>query len=198
MEKRKDRGRFGNRGDKSGITFLDDTDKALREEQRRQRQMALREHGHPLKMSAIVLLEDGASFEGTAVMSGSLDKSKCKLFFTGEDGTELGLDADVNLRDCGAGKSLQNAVNSQLEALFEEALLEFPAWLEKHSASAGENNPYFNLDEIRGEFNYKKNRFGIWRKAAQIGFFSGTIPRFASFNKIVRLELRETAADIEA
>jgi hypothetical protein len=73
--------------------------------------------------------------------------------------------------------------------------MEFPEWLEKYSARVGETNPFFNLDEIREEHKYKRSRFGIWRKAAQIGFFTDTRSDTAKFNRIIHLEIREFLAE---
>jgi hypothetical protein len=68
--------------------------------------------------------------------------------------------------------------------------MEFPEWLEKFSSRTEEANPFFNLDEIREEFKYRKTRFGARRGAAQAGFFTRMRPQSAEFNRIMHLELR--------
>jgi hypothetical protein len=94
--------------------------------------------------------------------------------------------------------AVQSIINNYLIQLHEEARLEFPEWLEKFGSRTGETNPFFNLDEIREEYKYKKTRFGAWRGAAQAGFFTDLKPQFAGFNRIVHLELREPVAEYYA
>jgi hypothetical protein len=118
---------------------------------------------------------------------------KCKVFFKcgGERdfGIDIGIDTHSPVQAIAAAARLN--VNNYLIQLHEEARMEFPEWLEKFSSRAEEANPFFNLDEIREEFKYKKTRFGAWRGAAQAGFFTGMQPQSAEFNRIVHLELRD-------
>jgi hypothetical protein len=152
-----------------------------------------RHHRHSPKIQVVVLLENGISFSGTAVVFSDPNRPKCKIFFKGENRRELEIAVDINIHSPGPEKIivLQTTINNHLIALHEEAIMEFPAWLEKHSTRVNEDNPYFNLDEIREEFKFKQVRFGIWRIAAQIGFFDGMKPQFAKFNRVIHLELRE-------
>jgi len=156
---------------------------------------ARQRYRHPLKWTVIVLLENGQSFEGTAVCFDNPNMAKSKVFFKSPDRRELCIATDVILRAPGAVQitMLQKLINEFLVQLHEEANMEFPAWLEKHSTRVNESNPFFNLDEIREEYKFKQSRFGIWRIAARIGFFSDTKPQVAKLNRIMHLELREFA-----
>jgi hypothetical protein len=144
-------------------------------------------------MQVVVLLENGESFSGTAVMFSNPNMPKCKIFFKGEDRRELNIALDIDIQNPTPEKTtvVQSIINNYLQALHEEAMMEFPEWLEKNSTRVNESNPFFNLDEIREEFKYKKSRFGIWRISAQIGFFDSMRPQFAKFNKVMHLEIRE-------
>lgn len=146
-----------------------------------------------LKMNIVVLLENGTSLNGTVMMFNNPNMPKCKILFNDNDRRRLNIDMDIDIQVFDPEKIavLQATINNQLMALHEEAIMEFPEWLEKHSTRIDENNPFFNLDEIREEFKYKKFRFGAWRIAAQMEFFDNQRPQFAKFNKIIRLELRE-------
>jgi hypothetical protein len=167
---------------------------SIRDQQQRQHQVAQnnadRYRRHPPKSSIVVLLESGASFVGMAVMFNSPNMPKCKIVFKGGDGRELNIAVDAGVPGIDPG-ILQLEINNQLRSLHEEASMEFPEWLEKHSTRVNESNPFFNMDEIREEFKYKKSRFGIWRTAAQVGFFDDMRPQYARFNKIVHLEIQE-------
>jgi len=180
--------------------FFDEDSDSIREHQHlrprtKQRFSSSQYQGNrPLRWTVVVLLERGESFEGKALAFSNPKMPKCKVFFKdrGKD-KELGIASDV---DINAGKperetALQSAINDYLIQLHLEAGMEFPEWLEKYSTRIDETNPFFNLDEIREEFRFKKSRFGIWRKAAALGFFTDMKPTFADFNRIVRLELKE-------
>jgi hypothetical protein len=152
-----------------------------------------RHHKNSPKMQVVVLLENGVSFSGTAVMFNDPNRPKCKIFFRNKNRQELEIAVDINIQAPGPEKIafIQAVINNHLIALHEESIMEFPAWLEKHSTRVNEDNPYFNLDEIREEFKFKKIRFGIWRTAAQFGFFDNMKPQFARFNRVIHIELRE-------
>lgn len=173
----------------------------IREQQHHHHQMAQNNteerYRHPPKVQIVVLLENGISFCGTAVMFNNPNMPQCKVFFKDEGNRELSIAVEVNLQAPGHEKVavLQSIINSQLMALHEEAMMDFPEWLEKHSTKANEKNPYFNLDEIRAEFKYKQSRFGFWRIAARAGFFDDVRPQFAKCNKIAHLEIREPEPD---
>jgi hypothetical protein len=145
-------------------------------------------------MQIVVLLENGLSLDGTAVMFSNFNTPKSKIFFKARDSRELSIVVGVGVLGIDSG-ILQIEINNHLESLHKEAMMEFPEWLEKHSTRVKENNPYFNLDEIREEFRYKKFRFGLWRIAAQVGFFDDMRPQFAKFNRIVHLDIREMDMD---
>ena len=147
----------------------------------------------PRKWTIVLILENGSSFEGTAVAFDNPNMPKCKVFFKLKDKKELSIPTDIDIRIRTSEKVhvLQTALNNYLSELLEEARLDFPVWLEKYSTRAGETNPFFNLDEIREEYKYKKSRFGVWRMAALIGFYNDTRPQFAKFNKIMHFEIRD-------
>jgi hypothetical protein len=169
----------------------------IREQQRRYHQAAQagagQRHGRLSKVQISVLLEDGTSLGGLAVIVNAPDKPKCKAVFKAGNKRDLSIDTGGGIQtfNSAAASALRNAINSRLTGLHKEAAMEFPEWLEKHGVSANEANPYFNLDEIREEYKYKKYRFGIWRASAQFGFFDNSIPQFAKFNRIVHLEIQE-------
>ena len=188
------RGRFRNQNDNQRRTNSDSEMDAIREQHKQQyRASGNSERGRrsPPHIQVVVLLENGSSFNGKAVMFNNPNMPRCRIFFKDKNRHELGIDTDVNMKVPSSDKisALQSTINSYLEALHQEANLEFPAWLEKCSTRVNESNPFFNLDEIRAEFGYKKSRFGLWRVAAQLGFFDDMRPRYAKFNRIVRLEI---------
>jgi hypothetical protein len=197
----KHRGRFQNQNNKQRIINPDAEINTIRNQQQHQHQQsqnhAERYRRHPPKMQVVVLLENGTSFSGTAVRFSNPKMPQCKIFFKNENRQEFDIAIDVNIQTPSPEKIavLQTIINNHLIALHKEAVMEFPEWLEKHSIRVNENNPYFNLDEIREEFKFKKVRFGIWRIAAQLGFFDDMKPQFAKFNKVVHLELREPELD---
>jgi murein endopeptidase len=196
MGKHRNRHRYQN-GNKEPINSSDAELNKIREQQEYQHQISQnnsqRHRRSPPHIQVIALLENGTSFNGKAVMFNNPNMPKCKVFFKSKDRHELGIDADVNIKISDPEKitALQSAINSYLQALHQEASLEFPAWLEKYSTRVNESNPYFNLDEIREEFKYKKSRFGYWRIAAQLGFFDDLRPQYAKLNRVIHLEIRE-------
>jgi hypothetical protein len=179
------------------VTPADAVLNEIHEQQKRQHQMvqnnSQRHRRSPPHLQVVALLESGTSFIGKIVIFNNPNMPKCKVFFKDKTRHEIGIDADVNIRDSGPEKitALQAIINNYLQALHQEASLEFPAWLEKYSTRVNESNPYFNLDEIREEFKYKKARYGIWRVAAQIGFFDDLRPQYAKFNRVIHLEIQE-------
>ena len=152
----------------------------------------------PPKWSIIVLLENGASFEAKMVTFDNPNMPKCKVFFKSENKKELCVEANIAANAPSSAKetNLRNTINEYLVQLHNEAILDFPEWLEKYSTQAEEENPFFNLDEIREEFKYKKSRFGIWCIAAKAGFFSELKPLTAKINKVVHLEIREQIINV--
>jgi hypothetical protein len=170
------------------------------EQQRQQHQASqnsVQRHRHPPNWVIVVLLENGHSFEGVAVAFDDPKMPKCKIFFRENGKREFCIAVDVNIHSRSPEKLslIQSTINNYLAQLHEESLMEFPKWLEKFSTRTGEANPFFNLDEIREEFKYKKSRFGAWRNAAQAGFFTELKPQTAKINKIVHLEIREQIKD---
>jgi hypothetical protein len=81
-------------------------------------------------------------------------------------------------------------VNDYLRDILEQALNEFPKWLEKWGCRANEENPLLNLDEIREEWRYKKGQFDVFKLAAQVGFFTDHRPMNAERLEIVEIEIR--------
>ena len=137
-----------------------------------------------------MLLENGSSFNGKAVIFNSPNMPRCRIFFKDNNRHDLRVDTDIMINK-GNVSALKLFLNNYLIALHQEALLEFPDWLEHYSNRAKESNPFFNLDEIRAEFQHKKSRFGHWRAAAHVGFFDDIRSQHAKFHKIVHLEISE-------
>lgn len=171
-----------------------------------ERSQSPNQHRHrnrrPLKRSIVVLLENGSSFEAKMVAFDHPNMPRCKVFFKSDSKRELCIAADIVINssatsDPAKSSVLQSTINNYLTQLHDEAMLEFPQWLEKYSTRTGETNPFFNLDEIREEYKYKKSRYGIWCIAAKAGFFSETKPLTAKFNKIMHLEIREQIVDMQ-
>jgi hypothetical protein len=123
---------------------------------------------------------------------------KSKLFFpTGQkraDGNlkDFCIPSSVDIRMKGGEIALMEDVNDFLKDIHEQAISEFPAWLEKWGCRADEVNPLLNLDEIREEWKYKKGQFGIFRLAASAGFFTDTRPFDAERPEIVAVEIVST------
>ena len=195
MEKYKKRHRYRNENQKH--TDLSDMKlDAIREQQKQQHQAfsnSERSRRSPPHIQVVALLENGSSFYGKAVMFDNPNTPRCKIFFKDKNRHELCIDTSINIKIPSPDKisALQSTINSYLKALHQEATMEFPAWLEKYSTRINESNPLFNLDEIRAEFGYKRSRFGLWRVAAQIGFFDDIRPQYAKFNRIMHLEIGE-------
>jgi hypothetical protein len=119
---------------------------------------------------------------------------KSKLFFpTGQKKADGGskdfcIPSQIDVRTRGGEIALMEDVNDFLRDIHEQALSEFPEWLEKWGCRADEKNPLLNLDEIREEWKYKKRQFGIFRLAEQAGFFTDFHPLNAERLKIVGVE----------
>jgi len=139
----------------------------------------------------LIYLENKTIIKGEVRLS---SKPKCKLTMKDKSGHSLFVDLDYFTHKMGSPDTIadpQNvtALNEYLANLHKEAILEFPSWLEKYSSRAEERNPFFNLDEIREEYKYKKLRFGLWRIAMQIGFFDYSMPSNANFIKVTEIML---------
>lgn len=196
MEKYRNRRQYRSPNQKS-ITPADAVLNEIHEQQKNHHQIvqnaSQRHRRSPPHLQIAALLESGTSFIGKIVIFSNPNMPKCKVYFKDKARHEISIDANVDIKTLGPDKitALQAIINNYLQALHQEASLEFPAWLEKYSTRVNESNPYFNLDEIREEFKYKKARFGIWRVAAQIGFFDDLRPQYAKFNRIIHLEIQE-------
>ena len=140
-----------------------------------------------------ILLDSGISYIGKVILFNNSNSPNCKVFIKSNNVKELriGVNVNMDLSNTNRFSDLQSAMNDYLESLLEEAILDFPDWMEKHSIKSNETNPIFNLDEIREEFKYKKIRFGVWRIAYAFSFFDNAKPQLAKFNKIVHLGLSE-------
>jgi len=183
---------YNNRGNSRKVSDSDKEQKMIRDQQQQQFQANSKEqHWHSPKRMISVLLESGESFDGEVVIFDNPSMPKCKIFFKRPDKRDFILSTDKIFRspDSEDEIRIRDVINGYLAQIFEEAVMEFPQWLEKYGTKANDKNPFFNLDEIREEFKYKKNQFGVWRIAAQIGFFNDSRPQFAKFNKIVKIEI---------
>lgn len=150
--------------------------------------------GKPPKLAVSFKLENGKVLNGTCVNFDNPKTPKSKLFFpTGQKGAD-GRSKDfcipnpIDIQVQGGEIALMEDVNDFLRDIHEQALSEFPDWLEKWGCRADEDNPLLNLDEIREEWKYKKGQFGVFRMAAQAGFFTDSRPLNAERLKIVKIE----------
>jgi hypothetical protein len=147
-----------------------------------------------LKLAVSFKLKNGKVLNGTYINFDNSKMSNSKLFFpTGQrkvDGNLkdfcIPIPIDIRIKD--GEIALMKNVNDFLKDIHEQAISEFPAWLEKWGCRANENNPLLNLDEIREEWRYKKGQFGIFRLAAQAGFFSDSRPLNAERFEIMEIK----------
>jgi hypothetical protein len=152
-------------------------------------------HGKPPKTTISIKLRNGKALSGTCINFDNPKMPKTKLFFpTGSKKTNGGLKdfcipSPIDIRIQGGEIALMKDVNDFLKDIHEQALSEFPEWLEKWGCRANENNPLLNLDEIREEWRYKKGQFGIFRIAAQAGFFTDYRPLNAERPEIVEIKI---------
>jgi hypothetical protein len=120
---------------------------------------------------------------------------KSKFYFpTGQKGTngslkDFYIPSPVDARVHNCERALIEDINGFLQDVHEQARCEFPEWLEKWGCRASEENPLLNLDEIREEWKYKKGQFGIFRLAAQVGFFTDYRPLNAERLDIITIEI---------
>jgi hypothetical protein len=149
----------------------------------------------PLKLKISFKLKNGKAVGGVCLNYDNPKMPKSKLFFpTGQkdpkgSSRDLCISSLVDVRIHGMEIDLMNDVNDFLRDIHEQALSEFPEWLEKWGCRSNENNPLLNLDEIREEWKYKKGQFGIFRLAAQAGFFTDSRPLNAERLEIVKIEI---------
>jgi hypothetical protein len=148
------------------------------------------------KPRIIVHLENGNTIRAKFVAPYDYHTAcKYRIIFRSTGKREFGLDTNIKIQTQDSPQKIDTFcgnLNDRLISLHEESVMEFPAWLEKYGSKANENNPYFNLDEIREEFKFKRHRFNLWKSAAQIGFFDNTVrPYGAKFNKITRVEIQK-------
>jgi hypothetical protein len=149
----------------------------------------------PPKLAVSFKLKNGKVLNGVCFNFDNPKMPKSKLFFpTGqkrEDGNlkDFCIPSSIDIRIKGGEIALMEDVNDFLKDIHEQAMSEFPEWLEKWGCRADENNPLLNLDEIREEWKYKKGQFGIFRLAAQAGFFSDFRPLNADRFEIVEIEI---------
>jgi hypothetical protein len=150
--------------------------------------------GRPPKLMVNIRLKNGKVLNGTCINFDNPKMPKSKLFFpTGQkrnDGNlkEFCIPSPVDIRVQDGEIALMEDVNDFLKDIHEQALNEFPEWLEKWGCRANENNPLLNLNEIREEWKYKKGQFGIFRLAAQAGFFTDYRPLSAERLEIVEIK----------
>jgi hypothetical protein len=115
---------------------------------------------------------------------------KTKFFFaTGSNGKDVSISSAIDARRQNCERALIDDLNDFLKDIYEQALSEFPKWLEKWGCRANESNPLLNLDEIREEWKYKKGQFGVYRMVSQAGFFTDCRPQNAERLEIINLEI---------
>jgi hypothetical protein len=140
-------------------------------------------------------LKNGKVLNGTCINFDDPKIPKTKLFFpagknkTNGNSKNLCIPSPIDSRIQGGEIALMEDMNDFLKDIHEQALSEFPEWLEKWGCRANENNPLLNLDEIREEWRYKKRQFGIFRIAAQAGFFTDYRPLSAERLEIIKIEI---------
>jgi hypothetical protein len=151
----------------------------------------------PPKMTVNFRLRNGKVLNGRCVSFDDPKMPKSKLFFpTGQKRTDGNLKdfcipSPIDIRTQGGEAALIEDMNDFLKDIHEQAISEFPEWLEKWGCRANENNPLLNLDEIREEWRYKKAQFGIFRTAAQAGFFTDSRPLNAERLEILEIEMNK-------
>jgi hypothetical protein len=151
--------------------------------------------GKPPKQAVSFKLENGKVLNGTCINFDDPKMPKSKLFLpTGQkrvdsNSKDFCIPSQIDVRIQGGKIALMKDVNDFLRDIHEQALSEFPEWLERWGCRADENNPLLNLDEIREEWKYKKGQFGIFRLAAQAGFFTDSRPLNAERPEIVEIEI---------
>jgi hypothetical protein len=140
-------------------------------------------------------LNNGKILNGTIVSFADLQKPRVKLFFsagrqrTGGSEKDFCIPSYADTRSQDGNTALINDLNDFLRDVHEQALAEFPEWLEKWGCRSHEYNPLLNLDEIREEWRFKKGQFGAFRLAAQAGFFTGSRPFDAERLEITDIEI---------
>ncbi|MDR2407352.1 MAG: hypothetical protein LBE13_04470 [Bacteroidales bacterium] len=150
--------------------------------------------GKPPRLMISLKLKNGKVLAGTCVNFDNPKMPKSKLFFpTGQKRTDGNLKdfcipSPIDIRVQDGEITLMEDVNDFLKDIHEQAISEFPEWLEKWGCRANEDNPLLNLDEIREEWKYKKGQFGIFRLATQAGFFTDFRPLNADRLEIVEIE----------
>jgi hypothetical protein len=152
--------------------------------------------GRPPKFAVSLKLKNGKTLSGTCVSFDNPKMPKSKLFFTtGKQRTggggvkEFCIPSPIDFRSQSGEIALMNDVNDFLKDIHEQALAEFPEWLEKWGCRANETNPLLNLDDIREEWRYKKGQFGVFRFAAQAGFFTDARPFCAERPEIAEIKI---------
>jgi hypothetical protein len=154
--------------------------------------------GKPPKMEISLRLKNGKALMGVCINYDNPKMPKTKLFFpTGQkrvDGNskDFCIPSQIDTRISGGEIALMEDVNDFLQDILEQALSEFPEWLEKWGCRSDESNPLLNLDEIREEWRYKKGQFGIFRLAAQAGFFTDHRPQNAERPEIVEVRINNS------
>jgi hypothetical protein len=154
-----------------------------------------RKQSKPSKLTAKFKLEGGKTLTGTCASFDDPKMPKTKLFFqTGQKrnngkSKNFCIPCQIDIRVQGGKIAMIEEMNAFFKDIHEQALAEFPNWLEKWGCRADEQNPLLNLDEIREEWNFKKRQFGIFRLTAQAGFFTDSRPSNAKRLDIVEIEL---------
>jgi hypothetical protein len=147
-------------------------------------------NGKPPRLTVTLKLKNGNSLKGSCVCFDNPQMPKSKFFFpTGNNGKDVSISSTVDARDQNCEPALLEDLNEFLKDVHEQAMSEFPAWLEKWGCRANETNPLLNLDEIREEWKYKKGQFGIFRLAAQAGLFTDYRPQNAVRPEIIEIDI---------
>jgi hypothetical protein len=147
----------------------------------------------PPRLTVILKLKNGNIIKGSCVCFDNPRMPKSRFFFPAENNRkDVGIPSAVDARDRDCEPALIKDLNGFLRDVHEQAMYEFPEWLEKWGCRANESNPLLNLDEIREEWKYNRVQFGIFRLAVQAGFFTKTHPFYAERLEIVSIEIAGT------
>jgi hypothetical protein len=154
-----------------------------------------RGQGKPPRIAINLRLENGNVITGTCVIFDNPEKPKSRLFFPAGQGKPGGgskalcIPYQIDVRLPGGEFAIAEYVNDFLRDIHEQASSEFPEWLEKWGYRSNETDPLLSLDEIREEWKYKKEQFGIFRLAARAGFFTDSRPSDAFRPEVIDIKI---------
>lgn len=139
-----------------------------------------------------VILENGKIVQGKYVELSFENSTVKKIFFkVSNEKREFCIkNLSLNFDDFNWEKQLCVELNDYFEFLWNQSKLEFPEWLAHNGKKAAYPDPIncYSIDEITKEWKSMKNLFGIYRMAADCGFFTSKKPLACKQLKIVKIE----------